>query len=1237
MSKINQIQSAIRALAPGSYQKLMDVYLYKRFGFSNITPLGSHTETDKTTKGTPDSYVRTDNGRFILIAYGSVNESPYDKIDKDILGCLDEEKTGIDINDIEQIICCHTSTNITPGQIKQLCSRFSNTLIIGLGELANDLYLKYPSIARDHLSIEIDTHQIFDVPDYIEYASKNAYATSLNMPLLCREHELNELKMLLKQESIILICGKSGSGKTRLALELVTAYSSEYKGLVKVIKSNSESIYEDLRMTFTDDQNYLILVDDADQLVQLDHLLHMSNSQDRKYAIKIVLTVRDYAREKLIHTIKAVCIPKLYELKPLSDENIAQVLSENLNIKNEECLKQIQKLAKGNIRLAIMAGTCVLNGNWGAITNAFDILDNYFSKIIEQMDHKEIMVATIIAFFDSFPLQEETLPFCIASENKIDFGEFIEISQRLHEKEIVSIFDNLAVKFEEQNLRDYLLYYVFFKKKWLTPSYMIDKAFLKYRGKVVFAFNTLIGLFNTEENVKYLDLEIKKAWSVVKGQSEQNAYQFLRTFHQVIPDETLMMVKQRIENLPEQHTDFNTFDFERNSNNHSINSELIQLLIEFKYTDHFEEALELIFLHLERNTENPMDFFFTFGEKLGFDQYSHQFGYEKEYILIITLLTYYSAHSTIESARCLTFCTNNLLKYQFSAVEGNRNNTISFCQFGLNACGKIFHIRAICMEAISVLFDNPEYKQFAMQSLLNYPDYTYHDSDKEILTHDMEEFSHYFSDRLIASDFDNCIILHRFHKICIRNKVSESKQIMAYKSNHIFSLYLSLKKDRSLIYDDWRTAEQERKTAIAEICHTTTDQEFELLWNSLVHCNAVQNSRDIWDIGTGIDLVFSSFNSERKRFMSTLESYIKNDTPCCNYFHSVISGLLNILGYKGAVAYIKSKEFTAKRLWLSRVYNLIPENEIDKDTCEYFIINLKEQAELNTKYTLSLPTVLKINMICPGFIVRYLSVLNDMCKACPNIISEFLNGIDITDMEQDHGIVQYFESDMDVIEKAYLSALHGKQYYDHDGRLFLQIIRRDPDFLSAVIRDRKESYPYNGDNEILSTLWDQSDYFDLIMTVIETLREDHTYSYYFNDIGEQLFMREQGKEERWTKQDDWIERYIMANSAKAEAINFIFEKVRNISDAQRKKAILCFCTGNKSFEAFQSIPLSRSHMSWSGSEIPVIENQISFFEEIKDNLRGIDYVEHRAYIDENIQWLQRRKEQVLLAEFIEDR
>jgi hypothetical protein len=80
MSKINQIQTAILSLDPGAYQKLMDAYILKKYDFSNITPLGSHSGTNKTTKGTPDSFVRCEDGHFILIAHGTVGDHTFRKI-----------------------------------------------------------------------------------------------------------------------------------------------------------------------------------------------------------------------------------------------------------------------------------------------------------------------------------------------------------------------------------------------------------------------------------------------------------------------------------------------------------------------------------------------------------------------------------------------------------------------------------------------------------------------------------------------------------------------------------------------------------------------------------------------------------------------------------------------------------------------------------------------------------------------------------------------------------------------------------------------------------------------------------------------------------------------------------------------------------------------------------------------------------------------------------------------------
>ena len=89
MSNVNLIQSAIMQLEGGAFQKLFDEYLYKKYKFKNIQTLGVQTGTNKPTKGTPDSYVLTDDGKYILINYGTVSSQPAEKIREDIVSCFD--------------------------------------------------------------------------------------------------------------------------------------------------------------------------------------------------------------------------------------------------------------------------------------------------------------------------------------------------------------------------------------------------------------------------------------------------------------------------------------------------------------------------------------------------------------------------------------------------------------------------------------------------------------------------------------------------------------------------------------------------------------------------------------------------------------------------------------------------------------------------------------------------------------------------------------------------------------------------------------------------------------------------------------------------------------------------------------------------------------------------------------------------------------------------------------------
>ena len=171
MSIISSIENAIIQLGPGEFSKLCDTFLSRQDQYGSILGLGMKSGTLKTTIGNPDTYFRKQNGKYVFVAYTTTQTGIYKKLKDDIEKCLDHEKTKLPVEEIDEIICCHTSSNLLAAddfKLHKLCEEKSIKLtIIGVDELAQQIYNHYPKIAKDFLNIPLDTNQIMKIDDFV--------------------------------------------------------------------------------------------------------------------------------------------------------------------------------------------------------------------------------------------------------------------------------------------------------------------------------------------------------------------------------------------------------------------------------------------------------------------------------------------------------------------------------------------------------------------------------------------------------------------------------------------------------------------------------------------------------------------------------------------------------------------------------------------------------------------------------------------------------------------------------------------------------------------------------------------------------------------------------------------------------------------------------------------------------------------------------------------------------------
>lgn len=628
MANIESIKQKILQLDAGSFQNLCDSYLYK-IGYPSIVSLGGEAGTRKTTLGTPDTYFITSDGKYVFVEYTTQRTNLFSKIRDDLDKCLDTAKTGVPHNKISEIIYCHTSSNLTPFQdseVKKLCEDVGVKLtIIGIDKLAEDIYLFHHNLSRDFLGISLSTDQIQSYDEFVNSYNSNRMAAPIDTKFLFRENEFQDIDDAYLKVDVVILSGSAGTGKTRLALHYVKNHLDTKNEKIYCIHSNALPIYEDLKLFLDRSGNYFLFIDDANQLSGLQHIIRYVSMKPKGYNVKILITVRDYALQKVINDVREITSYEIVNVNVFSDNEIKELLETSLGIVNQDYQERIISIAEGNARIAILAGKVACNSNrLESIDDVSQLYEDYYGAALEDYQllvNKDMCItAGTIAFLEAIHLERIDALLPILQEKGLSRDSFIENIRMLHEQEIVDLCNDKAVHFSEQCLSNYLLKYVFFDKKILSLSEMIKTCFSSYRERIISSVNTLLNIFRNEALLNFVVKEIKLLWDKLSTEKSPIFFEFVKVFFRINPTETLLLLQNEIESEKRVICEWGDIDTEKGKNYQYVENDIIKILGGFADMSDLPTACDLFFQYYLKRPDLFMEFYHAVNTYFGINR-----------------------------------------------------------------------------------------------------------------------------------------------------------------------------------------------------------------------------------------------------------------------------------------------------------------------------------------------------------------------------------------------------------------------------------------------------------------------------------------------------------------------------------------------------------------------------------------------------------------------------------------